>query len=118
MDALSLTGATGALVKLALDGVSFRQLVTTNNIANANTPGYAPLRVEFDDQLAAAARDLDARGAAASVRLTPTVSADPVPDAKVQIDMQVAQMSQDVLHYQALLRALRGQLDFLQAAMQ
>jgi flagellar basal-body rod protein FlgB len=117
MEPSALTGITGSLVRAALDGVSVRQLATANNIANANTPGYAPLRVEFEDQLAAALRDGGLRGRADPGRLASAVSADATPGAKVQLDIEAAQMARDVLHYQALLRALRGQMDLLQTAI-
>jgi flagellar basal-body rod protein FlgB len=113
MDISGLTGSTGALVRLALDGVSLRQLATANNIANASTPGYAPLRVDFESQLEAALR---AAGSARGAQ-SPAITTDAAPGAKVQLDMEAAQMAQDVLHYQALLRALRGQMDLLQAAI-
>lgn len=113
MDTSGLTGPTGALVRMALDGVSLRQLATANNIANANTPGYAPLRVDFESELEAAMRAAGpGRGGP-----TPAVTRDAGPGAKVQLDLEAAQMAQDVLHYQALLRALRGQMDLLQTAI-
>lgn len=115
MDAL--TGATGALIRMALDGVSVRQLATANNIANASTPDYAPLRVDFEGQLAGAMREAALGRRADPGRLVPAVTADPTPGAKVQLDTEAAQMAQDVLHYQALLRALREQMDLLQTAI-
>jgi flagellar basal-body rod protein FlgB len=115
MDPAALTGATGSLIRMALDGVSVRQLATANNIANASTPDYAPLRVDFESRLADAMREA-AHGRDAA-RLLPAVSTDPTPGAKVQLDIEAAQMAQDVLHYQALLRALREQMDILQTAI-
>ena len=117
MDTGALTGATGALIRMALDGVSMRQLATANNIANASTPDYAPVRVDFDQQLADAMRDAVHGRSPDPARLLPTVTTDPTPGAKVQLDAEATQMAQDVLHYQALLRALREQMDLLQAAI-
>jgi flagellar basal-body rod protein FlgB len=117
METSALTGVTGSLVRMALDGVSMRQLVTANNIANANTPEYAPLRLNFEEQLASAARDAQAHRRVDPAGLLPVVSTDRTPGAKVQLDTEAAQMAQDVLHYQALLRALREQMDILQSAI-
>jgi len=117
METSALTGLTGSLIRMALDGLSMRQLVTANNIANANTSGYQPVRVDFEEQLASALREGDMRGRLDTGRLTQSVSVDPTPGAKVQLDMEAAQMAQDVLHYQALLRALREQMDILQTAV-
>jgi len=117
MDTSPLTGATGALIRMALDGVSMRQLVTANNIANAGTPDYAPLRLDFEEQLAGAMRETALGRRPDPARLVPTVTPDTTPGAKVQLDVETAQMAQDVLHYQALLRALREQMDVLQTAI-
>lgn len=113
----ALTGVTGSLVRMALDGLGVRQLATASNIANAGTPDYAPLRVDFDGQLADAMREAARGRSPDAARLLPTVTSDPTPGAKVQLDLEAAQMAQDVLHYQALLRALRGQMDVLQTAI-
>lgn len=117
MDTAALTGATGSLIRMALDGVSVRQLATANNIANASTPDYAPLRVDFEAQLAGAMRDAAPGRRPEPGRLAAAVTIDPTPGAKVQLDVEAAQMAQDVLHYQALLRALREQMDLLQTAI-
>lgn len=89
-----LSGATSDLVLRALDVAVVRHAVHSANIANASVEGYRPLRVEFDDQLAAA------RGA-----LEPQVvpEAEPQP---VQLDREVALMMQNSLRYQALVGAL------------
>jgi flagellar basal-body rod protein FlgB len=115
-----LMGATGAMVKLALDAASLRHLVIANNIANANTPGYVPMRVEFEEHLAAAARD-----SASGVVLGRTAAPAVVPDlqgldplqARVQLDVEAAQLAQNTVQYQALLRGLRGKLEMLQIAV-
>jgi flagellar basal-body rod protein FlgB len=117
METSALTGLTGSLVRMALDGVGMRQLVTANNIANAGTADYAPLRLDFEEQLATAMRDAGTRGRIDPARLLPVISAERTPGAKVQLDTEAAQMAQDVLHYQALLRALREQMDILQTAI-
>jgi|SRR5882672_6209413 len=118
-----LTGVTGSMIKLALDAASLRHLVIASNIANANTPGYVPVRVEFEEHLAAAARNsaYGAYGAGLSRSVAPEV----VPDLqgfdplqpRVQLDVEAAQLAQNTLQYQALLRGLRGRLDMLQMAI-
>jgi len=44
-------------ISYALDGLSLRQKVTANNIANVDTPGYKAQQVKFEDQLQQAMRD-------------------------------------------------------------
>ena len=41
----------------ALDGLSLRQRVTANNVANVDTPGYKAQFVSFEDQLELALHD-------------------------------------------------------------
>ncbi len=113
----ALTGVTGSLIRMALDGIGVRQLATASNIANASTPDYAPLRVNFEEQLAGAMREAGRGRSPDAARVLPSVTQDPTAGAKVQLDLEAAQMAQDVLHYEALLRALRGQLDLLQSAI-
>jgi flagellar basal-body rod protein FlgB len=119
-----LTGVTGSMIKLALDAASLRHLVIASNIANANTPGYVPVRVEFEEHLAAAARNrtYGAYGAGLGRSVAPAV----VPDlqqgfdplqARVQLDVEAAQLAQNTLQYQALLRGFRGRLEMLQMAI-
>ena len=120
MGLTELTGVTGSMIKLALDAASLRHLVIASNIANANTPGYVPVRVEFEEHLAAAARN-GAYGTGLSRSVSPAV----VPDlqgfdplqARVQLDVEAAQLAQNTLQYQALLRGFRGRLEMLQMAI-
>jgi flagellar basal-body rod protein FlgB len=120
MGLTELTGVTGSMVKLALDAASLRHLAIASNIANANTPGYVPLRVEFEGHLAAAARN-GTYAAAPGRPLAPAIVSDtrgfdPL-QARVQLDVEAAQLAQNTLQYQALLRGLRGHLEMLQIAI-
>ncbi len=47
MDLLNMTTA----FEKAMDAASLRQQVIANNIANVNTPGYAPSKVNFEDEI-------------------------------------------------------------------
>ncbi len=47
--------ASSALIVKALDGLNQRYLFSAQNIANANTPGYRPVRVSFEESLREAA---------------------------------------------------------------
>lgn len=52
-----LTDPVVRVAHAALDGVSTRQRVVADNLANAATPGYRAREVSFEDQLAAAIAD-------------------------------------------------------------
>lgn len=51
---MGLFDVTDAALVVALQGTEQQQAVLSNNIANANTPGFEPSNVSFQDALAAA----------------------------------------------------------------
>lgn len=54
----------------ALRGLSLRQQVTANNLANLETPNYHAQRVSFEDSLASAVQSGDPAGFSASISST------------------------------------------------
>lgn len=56
MEKLSLFDPSMQLLRKTLDLRSENQRVIASNIANADTPGYAPARFEFEKQLEAAVK--------------------------------------------------------------
>ena len=114
---------TTDLVKLALDAASMRHLAIAHNIANVNTPGFAPARVDFESQLDAARAALQSgqpleADMLAGVR--PLATRAPVPegtDRTAMLDMEVAAMAQNTVHYEALLKALGKQMSILASAI-
>lgn len=121
----SLETATLGAVRLALDAATLRHQAIATNIANAGTPNYQPLRVSFEEHLVAARAALRSRGsldAAALIGMQPRLERDaPVADApgtaQVAVDAQVAKLTENAVHYQALLRALNKQLAILSTAI-
>ena len=47
----NLGGVTSEVAWLALDALSLRHQVISHNIANAETPGFVPKRLEFSEHL-------------------------------------------------------------------
>lgn len=47
----------GAALHSALDGLSYRQKVTADNIANVDTPDFTARKVDFEDNLRSALAD-------------------------------------------------------------
>lgn len=107
-----IEGSTPALLSLALDATTMRQQAIAHNIANINTPNFTPVGVNFEGRLAEARQALnsDKRQALASLAdYRPTfeiAASDSIEAAPVSLDAQVASMSENVLHHQALLKAL------------
>jgi flagellar basal-body rod protein FlgB len=94
------TSTVGA-VTLALDAALLRHQAIAANIANVNTPGYRPVRVSFEEHLGTQPARLERVEG----------------DSKVELDVEVAHLSANTVHYQALLRALNKQLSILGTAI-
>lgn len=99
-------GAAILMIK-ALDGLAARLTATSENIANASTPNYRPLRVTFENALAEAA----SKGDAAVRDVVPQLErvASGTVDAEVRIDQEAATASMTALRYSALIEMLNRQ---------
>lgn len=117
-----IEAVTTAALALALDAASMRHQAIATNIANANTPGYAPLTVSFENQLEDARRALNTGG-----RLDATSLAGVQPGmehakgpgglpAKLMLDVEAANLAQNSVHFQALLKGLNRHYQVLSAA--
>ncbi|USX18347.1 flagellar basal body protein [Oxalobacteraceae bacterium OTU3REALA1] len=119
----SIDAATNASLLLALDAASLRQQAIATNIANANSVGYTRQRVSFEDQLGEARRALGADGSAdlfslqdVAPRLVPAASPGGAPQP-VQLDVEMAELSRNTVHYQTLLKALSRHYAILATAI-
>ena len=101
-------------VKLALDAVWLRQQVVSNNIANANAPGYQALGVEFEKNLQAELDRMSTQKNASLQNIKPQIISDNVP---VAVDQQMVLLNQNQLQYQALLKMLGGQAELKRIAI-
>ncbi len=100
--------ATSAiLIGKALDGLYARSQATAQNVANANSPGFRPVRVSFEEALQAAAR----QGPEALRNVTATIGQAPAGAAsELRLDLELATASETGLRYAALLDLLGRQL--------
>lgn len=97
------------LVMKTLDGLSARSTVTSQNIANAGTKGYRPLRVSFEKALAAAVKT----GVSTFSGVTPNIQSDPLLDGQnqgVRLDLELATAASTSGRYGALVEVLSRQL--------
>lgn len=119
-----LEAITSTALGLALDAASLRQQAIASNIANVNTAGYVSLKVNFEDQLGDARRLLQSQGnldAASLADVVPYLEQDRTETrgltSTVRLDVQVADMAQNAVRYQALLKGLSKQYAILSAAV-
>jgi len=111
------------IVRMALDAASMRHQAIANNIANINTAGYRPASVNFEQQLSAA-REALAQGEAIQPNMIsgirPLISRS-LPtnetDRTAFLDTEVADMAQNTLHYEALIKALSKHMSLLSSAI-
>nr|WP_205208196.1 MULTISPECIES: flagellar basal body protein [unclassified Arthrobacter] len=105
---------TSVALGSALDGLSLRQRVTANNIANVNTPGYHAQRVSFEDALKRSVANGDGRVVSSTDRsLEPTR----LNGSNVNLDTETLSNIDTVLRYQFAARAVEGQFTSVRTAM-
>lgn len=111
------------LARLALDAASLRHQAIANNIANANTAGYAPARVNFEQQMdvvRAALRQGDQVTTDMLSGIRPFIKRDaalPDADRTALLDMEIANLAQNTVQYEALLKALGKHMSILSSAV-
>ena len=117
-----IESVTSSLLSLALDAASLRHQAISANIANIQTQGYVPQRVSFEAQLVNAQRSLKEQGfvdpmalSGVRARLEPALGADGQPSA-IELDSEVAQMAQNAVQYQALIKGISRHLSLLMSA--
>lgn len=101
-----MSDASHALILKALDGLSARQIATAENIANAGTPGYRPLRVTFEQALTRAAFG----GATAVEAVAPRLELAPAAEGPLRLDLELGTSAQTASRYAALIEVLDRQL--------
>ena len=111
-----LESITGALLSKSLDTSLNIHQVIAHNIANANSTGFRPLTVNFEQLLSdmkmaavgePSVTDLKERLANIQIEIEPDANTD-----TVQLDQQMVLLAKNTTHYQALLsaRSLYGEL--------
>ncbi|MGK5049011.1 flagellar basal body rod protein FlgB [Janthinobacterium sp. GB4P2] len=110
------------MLSLALNASNMRQQAIANNIANANTPGYQRIGVNFESRMSevkSGLRDGRTPALADLQYYQPLFEAAPdsIAGDPVQLDMEVAGLSENTLHQQALIKALNKHLSILSTAI-
>lgn len=98
---------TTAIILKALDGLSARAEAIAENIANAGTPGYRPLRVSFEAALAQAVTEGKAAVDGVEPRLERTSGSGS--GTGLRLDMELAAASSTATRYAALIEVLNRQ---------
>ncbi len=112
------TDVVASTLRTALDGLSQRQRVTADNIANIDTPGFRAATVDFESSLQAALAD----GSLASgdtVGATTGLTTTPVGPNGNNVDLQTETMTamRSVFQYQLMTRAVDDRYSLVETAI-
>lgn len=113
----AVTDAVSAVLASALDGVSLRQRVIADNIANVDTPGFRATSVDFESQLKAAIEDGRVEsGSGITATTSPTDT--PVGANGNNVDLRKETMAavQSQFQYQVLTRAVNDRFNLVKTA--
>jgi flagellar basal-body rod protein FlgB len=119
---MNIEAITTAALSGALDIASRRQSAIAANIANANTEGFAPVRLSFEAQLSEARETLRQAGRLDAAALEgfrsdgESVVASPASGQGVQLDLEMAEMARNSVEFQALTQGLARHLGLLALA--
>jgi flagellar basal-body rod protein FlgB len=115
---LPLFDTTHVALERALSGASLRQRALSDNLANANVPGYQRQDVDFHGALQRAMGDgrhgLERVGFSIQATNEGAVRAD---GGTVDVDREATELAQNGLEYQALATVIKGHADIIRSAM-
>ncbi len=108
--------AVSSVLHGALDGLSIRQNVISDNIANVDTPGFRATSVDFESSLRSAINSGEVDADSVRVTTTPTLTPVGVNGNNVDLRKETMAAMQSVFQYQLLSRATSDRLANIRAA--
>ena len=117
---MDLFDTTQTALERAMIGTSARQAALAENLANANTPGYQRVDVDFHSSLAAALGSDDAKDSLHSVKFAAQVDSSGATRAdgsSVDVDSESAKLAANALEHQAAVQVAHARIGILKAAM-
>lgn len=115
---MSLFDNTQLALQQAISGASMRQEVLSNNLANAEVPGFQRSDVDFHTALSQAMKTGDATAIESTTfqaqRDNQVLRAD---GNGVDIDTESANLAKNSLEYDALINVARARIGILKSAM-
>ena len=116
-----LIDTTQLALEQAMAGASRRQTALANNLANAETPGYQRVDVDFHGALQAALGSSDSKQRLQSLSFSPqadtSVGAVRADGSTVDVDAESAKLSANGLEYQAAVQVAHSRIDILRTAL-
>jgi flagellar basal-body rod protein FlgB len=117
-----LFDTTQLALERAIEGAGKRHEALAANLANANTPGYQRIDVDFHGALAAAMAGVDRSGTALqSLSFSPakdaSAGATRADGSTVDVDAESAKLAANALEQQAAVQVAHARIGILKAAM-
>ncbi len=115
-----LFDTTQSALEGAISGAAQRQQALAANLANANTPGYQRVDVDFHSALSAALGSENAGDALHGVKFSAQVDASGATRADgstVDVDAESAKLAANALEHQAAVQVAHARIGILKAAM-
>jgi flagellar basal-body rod protein FlgB len=117
-----LFDTTQLALERAIEGAGKRHEALAANLANANTPGYQRVDVDFHGALASAIdRGEESRQALSSLSFSPARDASAgavrADGSTVDVDSESAQLAANALEHQAAVQVAHARIGILKAAM-
>jgi flagellar basal-body rod protein FlgB len=116
-----LIDTTQLALEQAMAGASQRQTALANNLANAETPGYQRVDVDFHGALQAALGSGDAKQRLQGLSFSPqadgSVGAVRADGSTVDVDAESAKLAANGLEYQAAVQVASSRIDILRIAI-
>jgi flagellar basal-body rod protein FlgB len=113
---MALVDSTQQLLEAAMRGSWQRETALTNNIANADTPGYQPQEVNFESALQGALNGGESPTETQFATITEPDEAGPN-GTSVSVDQESAKLAENGLDYQALTQVLGARNSIIRSAM-
>lgn len=114
-----MSDAVSSALSVALDGISVRQRVIADNIANVDTPGFRATSVDFESSLRSAIAEGGFADGTASVGASTTPTDTPVGANGNNVDLRKETMDalQTQFQYQLLTRAVSDRYALVRTAV-
>jgi len=115
---MDLFDTTQYALNRAIAGTAVRQAAISNNLANADTPGYQRQDVDFHSAL----RSAIGQGNDAVNAVEPAVQTDPTSalrydGSNIDVDKENAAMAENGLEQEALVSVAKARVDILKTAL-
>ncbi len=110
------TDAVANVLHGALNGISFRQNVIADNIANVDTPHFRATSVDFESSLKSAIASGDVDSTSVAFTATPTNTPVGANDNNVDLRKESMAAMQSTFQYQIVSRSVSDRLELVKAA--